>query len=171
MAGHSPTDDPATIDKAVLLERLRQSAADELEQVTASQQATAAGATHAESRPENDKDTRALESSYLARGLASRVQDMRDAVAVLERLALREFDDETPIALTALVTLEDEQGQVHHFVAPAAGGQRLQVGEAVISVVTPRSPLGKVLIGKYAGDDVDVRTPSGTRFFSVAAVR
>jgi hypothetical protein len=31
-----------------------------------------AGATHEEAKPENDKDTRALEQSYLARGQAIR---------------------------------------------------------------------------------------------------
>lgn len=171
MEDRASGDDPTTIDKATLLHALRRRLADELEQVTASQEATLAGATHEESRAENDKDTRALESSYLARGLATRVVDMRDAVATLDQMAVRDFDADSPIALSALVTLEDDGERAHHFIASAAGGERLEVGAEFINVVTPRSPLGKALIGKYEGDDVDLSTPGGMRYWSVASVR
>jgi hypothetical protein len=41
------------------------------------------GATHEESKPENDKDTRALEASYLARGQANRVEEMNETITRL----------------------------------------------------------------------------------------
>jgi len=39
------------------------------------------GATHEEAKPENDKDTRALEQSYLARGEALRIEELRAGLA------------------------------------------------------------------------------------------
>ena len=42
----------------------------------------AASATHEESRPENDKDTRAIEESYLARGQAKRAAEAEAALQV-----------------------------------------------------------------------------------------
>ena len=163
--------DSADIDKVELLEALRLQVADELQSITASQKTTHAGATHAESRSENDKDTRALESSYLARGLASRVEDMREAVAVLQQLRLRAFDADTPVAVSALVRLEDDHDTAHHFIAPVAGGQRLEMGGTIISVVTPKSPLGRALVGKCEGDELELQTPRGMRYWSIVSVR
>ena len=54
--------------KAVLLAQLEAA----LATARAAHKAAVEGATHAEARPENDKDTRGLEQSYLARGVAQR---------------------------------------------------------------------------------------------------
>ena len=43
-------------------------------------------ATHDEAKPENDKDTRALEQSYIARGQALRVEEMRACVVDVKAL-------------------------------------------------------------------------------------
>ena len=45
------------------------------------------GATHAEAKPENDKDTRGLEQSYLARGQAQRVAELEAGLADVTALA------------------------------------------------------------------------------------
>ena len=92
---------PISLDKALIVAELRQLLHADLEAVAASQQETQAGATHEESKPENDKDTRALESSYLARGLARRVGELQEAATLLEALVPRTFGDEAPIALSA----------------------------------------------------------------------
>ena len=49
----------------------------DLETLERAQQAAIEGATHEEAKPENDKDTRALEASYLARGQAMRLEELR----------------------------------------------------------------------------------------------
>lgn len=140
--------------------------------LTASQQETQEGATHAEAKPENDKDTRALESSYLARGLAGRVAELQEAAVRLESLVLREFDAGAPIALAAVVTLEDTSGNRRYaFVAPTGGGTRLLHEGVEVQVVTPGSPLGKALVGKAEDDDVELRTPQGLREYVVVEVR
>ncbi|HWZ89090.1 MAG TPA: hypothetical protein VNW92_09580, partial [Polyangiaceae bacterium] len=64
---------PAAPDKARILSLLRARVAADLATMSAAQRAVVVGATHEENRPENDKDTRALEQSYLARGQAQRV--------------------------------------------------------------------------------------------------
>ena len=163
--------DASSLDKRLILEELRRLVHEEFETVAASQQETQAGATHEESKPENDKDTRALESSYLARGLARRVGELQDAATMLDALELRTFDDETPIALSALVTLEDDDGETrHYFVAPGGGGLKLDVAGAKIAIVTPSSPLGRALIGKRLDDDVELQSPQGKRELVVVSV-
>ena len=115
---------------------------------TAHEQAASA-ATHEEARPENDKDTRGLEQSYLARGHAQRVAELETAVAVVETFAPRSFTEDDAIALGALVELEDGRTL---WLAPHGGGVELSGG---ITVVTPTSPLGKALLGKRVDDEIE----------------
>src|SRR5579871_2411359 len=89
----------------------------DLETLERALRATRAGATHEEAKPENDKDTRALEQSYLARGQALRVEELRAAVADVESMALRAFGAEMLIALGALVTIDEEDGESSLFLA------------------------------------------------------
>lgn len=115
---------------------------------------TAAGATHEESRPENDKDTRAIEASYLARGQAERVAAARAEVQLLQSLRCRQFSDEQPISATALVRIEADDGlQRLLFLLPGAGGERLETAAGTIQIVTPSSPLGRGLLSRTVDDD------------------
>jgi len=161
------------IDKRALLRELQDSVGAELARAIDSQRETARGVTHAEAKPENDKDTRALEQSYLARGLAERVAMLEAAVATLATLKLREFGDDAPIALGALVTLEPTCGgaQSRYFVVPVAGGLKLASAGEPILTVTPDAPLGRALLGAHEGDEVSVRTPSGVRAMEISRVR
>jgi transcription elongation GreA/GreB family factor len=160
------------LDKLEVLARLRQTVASDLARAAAAQRQTQRAATHEESKPENDKDTRALESSYLARGLAERVAALENAVVALAAWKPRDFHSDTPVALFALVTLEAVQSRArnHYFVVPAAGGVTLLVGGETVLTVTPEAPLGRALIGAFEGDEVSVQTPHGPRAVEIARV-
>ena len=151
---------------------LRELIADDLARASDAQRETQRGATHEEAKPENDKDTRALEATYLARGLAERVIALEAAVAALAGLKLRAFDAQTPIALGALVTLAPEKGPTAtYFIVPAAGGLKLALGEHRLTTVTLDAPLGRALLGAYEGDEVSVQTPQGPRASEIQRVR
>lgn len=160
----------AAIDKPEILRLLRESVSADLATMSAAQRVVVDGATHEENRPENDKDTRALEQSYLARGQAQRVVELQEALNLLKALELRVFNGKSPIALGALVALDDDGDVVHYFIAPAGGGVRVSVGGAEVRVVTPQSPIARALLGKQEGDDLELRTPQGVRECSIASV-
>ncbi len=145
----------AMTDKAGLRDELRAQLQAALERASAAHAAAIEGATHAEARAENPKDTRGLEQSYLARGQAQRVGELAAAVAAVDALALREFATGDPVALSALVTLDEDGAITRCFIAPAGGGNVLAGG---VAVVTPSSPLGLALLGKCAGDDIEFRS-------------
>ena len=131
----------------------------------------AASATHEESRSESDKDTRAIEESYLARGQAKRAAEAEAALQLLRNLHIRSFDEDSPIALTALVLLEDEDGEERSvFIAPAAGGTRLQDQGRSVDVVTPASPLGQALIGKQVDEDFELLAGGASRDWTITEV-
>ena len=140
--------------------------------VTHSQTASQTGAVHAESRAEDDKDTRAVESSYLARGLAERVAQLEVAATRLATLKLRDFGPKAPIAPTALIALEsdDIDQPVHYFLTPVGGGLLIVVGGIPINTLTPQSPLGQALIGNRTDDEIEFESPKGMRSFDIVSV-
>lgn len=149
--------------KAELLEVLQAA----LVAAQAAHAAAMQGATHEEARPENDKDTRGLEQSYLARGQAQRVAELEAALVEVGVLALRTFSAKDPVAMSALVTVEEDGATHRFFIAPHGGGSMLAGG---VQVVTPGSPLGRALIGKRIDDEVELRLPGKVRELSILAV-
>src|SRR5690606_8940717 len=147
--------DLSTFDKAVLRDALLAHLEERLAVVRAAQKAAHEGATHEESRPEGIKDMRSTETSYLARGQAERVVELTEALAQVRGFPLRAFAEDAPIGLSALVQLENEAGAVSsYFMAPAGGGIQLESPAGPLTIVTPRSPLGRALVGRRVGDEV-----------------
>ena len=159
------------VDKTLLIEAAVARLTEEVQALRESARQTREGATHEESRAENDKDTRGLEASYLARGQAARVEETEDAVTRLSYLELRSFGPDDPIALSALVTVDVDGAERHYFHVPAAGGQRLQAGGVEVQLLTPVSPVGRALIGKHAGDGFELKLAGGVREYEVIEVR
>jgi transcription elongation GreA/GreB family factor len=126
------------------------------------------GATHEEAKPENDKDTRALEASYLARGEALRVEELRKGLEDVRAMPVRALREGERAALGALVVADEDGDASVFWLVPYGGGTRLAGGE--VQVVTPKSPLGRALLGKVAGDDCEVVVAGKTRTLSVTAV-
>ena len=154
-----------------MVERLLRGVQEDLRSIKESQRSIQEGAIHEEAKAEDDKDTRAIESSYLALGLAKRVAELEGMVSGLVALNIRVFSEDDPIALSALVTVEDEEEKTaRYLLAPAGGGLRVEVDGVEIKVVTPQSPLGRALVGKRCGDDVTIRTPKGPKDCAVIAI-
>lgn len=159
---------------AKLQELLEARLSAELAGLTQSQDRIQRGMTHAESRAENDKDTRAIESSYLARGLAQRVVELRSALATVQAwVQPAPARGETRIRLGSLVELldEDSQERQHLWLAPAGGGMRLEYEQLSILVLSPQAPLAQALLGRALDDEVEVQSPSGQRSWLVESIQ
>jgi len=150
--------------KQALKQELVAKLAAALEVARAAHSAAVDGATNPESRAENDKDTRGLEQSYLARGQAQRVAQLEAAVSDVTALELRSL---VAIAASALVTVDEDGAERRFFVAPHGGGSELSGG---VHVVTPSSPLGRALLGRRVDDEVGVALPGGKRTFVIVAI-
>jgi len=133
----------------------------QLETARAAHAAAAEGAFHEEAKPENDKDTRGLEQSYLARGQAARVAELEHAIVTVTALTTA---TSTRVALGALVTVDEDGSERTLYIAPAGGGLALAGG--AVTVVTPASPVGRALLGKVADDEAEV----GKRTLTITAV-
>lgn len=159
-----------TFDKSRVVGALRARLEHDLAVATEAQRQTQRGTTHEESKPENDKDTRAIEASYLARGQAQRVVGLANEAATASALELRAFGASTPIAVTALVELDDGGKRSIYFLAPVGAGLTLDVDGTPVRVLTPASPLGRALLGQTLDADIEVQTPQGLRQYSIHRV-
>jgi len=112
-------------------------------------------ATDNETVAENKYDTFALEASYLAHGQSQRVIDCENDLRRFKTLPIKNFEEDSPIEVGAIVTLmAADNKSKHYFIGPSCGGLKVVVAQQDYMVISPQSALGQSLIGKYLDDDV-----------------
>ncbi len=131
---------------------------------------TAEAANHPEARPENDKDTRKLELSYLAQGQAARVRELETTVAALAAQPPRAFAATDPVALGALVELETDGRLERVLLCAGGGGASVEDDRGSVRVVTPEAPLAKALFGKTVGDEIELSVAGRKRELAIVKI-
>lgn len=160
------------IDKRALMDAVLESLAAQANAMRASAAETRKGATHEESRAENDKDTRGLEATYLARGQAMRVEELESAASTLRFLELRAFGEEDPIGPGAIVTLLlDDDSRATYFLVPCEGGLKVRIDDLEVQLVTSAAPLGRALLDKNVGDQLTLKLAGRERDYQIDAVQ
>lgn len=157
-------------DKRRVMERLIELLSSSHQQMVEFAEGVRRDATHEEAKPENDKDTRALEQTYLARGQAMRAEALVEQIALLRSLELGKFASGTPISAGALIALADDDSTRCLFFAPHGGGQEFAVDGVQVTVVTPVSALGRALLGRQAGDEIELRVRNAMRSYEIEEV-
>lgn len=130
-------------------------------------------ATHEENVAENKYDTLGLEASYLATGQARRAEAIRQAISQWQQFRPRAYDARQGIQLGALVHLVDaeDKPQPCVFLGPEGGSMKLLLGSGLsVQVISGASPLGRALLGKQEGDEVEIQVASSRQRFEVLRV-
>ena len=101
----------------------------------------------------------------------------QQALAEVDRLATFKpgpLPDKAPVHVGAIVEIEDEESGEGRtfFLAPVGAGMTLTGpgGDGHLSVVTPASPIGRAVIGRRAGDTVDVTVEGSLREWQITYV-
>jgi transcription elongation GreA/GreB family factor len=141
-----------------------------LESLAKSARSAHAEATDEQNKAENKYDTRGLEASYLARGQSRQAMETAQARQQFEELAIRDFDPGDAIDLGALVEVESEGDATIYFVAPNAGGVEISHEKKTVLVITPQSPLGRQLIGRKAGERLQIARGGSSRDLHIISV-
>jgi len=160
----------ADVDKRALITELRAEIARTVAVLSRAAADAREAATHEEAKPENDKDTRAVEAAYLAGAQADRARDLERTASALGSLDLRAFGPAAVITSSALIEVDLEGARQHYFLAPQGGGLRAGVGGVMVQVITPQSALGRELLGKTEGDTVDVTVQGRARSYEIVRV-
>ncbi len=160
----------ADVDKRALITELRAEVARSVAVLSRAAAEAREAATHEEAKPENDKDTRAVEAAYLAGAQADRARELTRTAAALASLDLGTFGPGAVITSSALIEVDLDGVRQHYFLAPQGGGLRAALGGVTVQVITPQSALGRELLGKTEGDTVDVTVQGRARSYEIVRV-
>jgi transcription elongation GreA/GreB family factor len=156
-------------DKSLVVSGLLTQVQSELDSMESLAQMARDEATSSETKSEGKYDTRATEASYLARGQAWRITELRQLVAWLSSDMANRVLPEAVVQVGALVRIEGTRNELV-FVAPI-GGAKTIVGDETIRVISPASPLGSAMAELEVGDGFEVESPRGVLDYEVVAVR
>ncbi len=161
------------IDKHFLVQQLAASLrqSDEVARRASDDAREAARSLQTESEKKEDGRV-AIEYGSLATAQTARSRKVQEELAQLAAFWNRgvpRFSPTSPVALGALVDIavDTEQGSEERtfFVLPVGAGTEITGpgGDGFLSVITPASPVGRALMGKRAGDEIEVTINRETR--------
>jgi transcription elongation GreA/GreB family factor len=158
-------------DKARLVQSIITALEAELTLITQAAQSAREEAIDEESRPENQYDMHSQEAAYLAEGQARLAAEIRDHLDHYRALDPAALVVRQPIALGALITLSPATGPSRrYFLGPRAGGLEVPDGDGSVLLITPASPLGRQLLGKKVGDQIELPGKSSATRLRIARV-
>jgi transcription elongation GreA/GreB family factor len=147
------------IDKGFLIEQLTSRLRDTARAARVAMEAATTEAREGATPAERREDSRvAQENGGLARGHRARLERATGELAMLERFRPGRFALKAPIAVGAIVEVEDGAEGRTLFLAPVGAGVELTGpgGDGFLSVVTPSSPIGRAVLGRRVGDAIEV---------------
>jgi transcription elongation GreA/GreB family factor len=163
------------MNKLDLVDQLRARLAETARAALAARNGAAAEARDGATPDEKREDARAAHQL----GTLGRAQQRRAQQALAESDALTAFRP-LPLPSTAAVTVgaiveieDDDSGEGRtFFLAPVGAGMTLTgpCGDGHLSVVTPASPIGRAVLGRKAGDVVDITVDGELREWQITYV-
>ncbi len=165
----------SAVNKSALREAILHQLREELTRQTNAATVSRDEAISEESRAENKWDTHSQEAAYLAEGQAKLAMEIGASIELYGTLPLPEFKAGDVIALGAVVAVESSGAggkpkRVSYFLGPRGGGLELRVDGREILVLTPQSPLGRQLIGRRVGDEVQSTGRGGAANQRIVAI-
>ena len=156
----------AQVKKSIVRNTILRHLREELERQSHAAETARDEAISEESRAENKWDTHSQEAAYLAEGQAKLAAEIGQSIEAYSTIPLPEFSAEDLIAIGAIIELETADGSsAWYFIGPRAGGLEMKIDGHDVLVLTPQSPLGRQLLGKRAGDMIQItgRDSTGTQ--------
>lgn len=140
------------LNKTEILKTCMMNFQKQVEELEKAAKSSASLATDAEHRAKSKYETFSLETSYLARGQAKRVVEMRETLSLLNSMELKTFRRDAEIQLGALVKVRDASGTENlYFIVPSGGGEEILIEGQDVLLVTPHSPVARALLKKRTG--------------------
>jgi len=157
------------LDKATVVASIIHAISEELHAMESIAGSARDEATSSETKAEGKYDTRATEASYLARGQAWRIVELRRLLAWLETLDPTEKFSE-PVAQVGTVVEVSGAREELIFLAPI-GGAKADINGRTVRVISPSSPIGAAMVELEVGDEFEIDSPRGVLQFEIVSVR
>ena len=159
------------MDKVKLVEKILSSLEKDLEVLREAEKSTREAATHEESKPENEYDTRGLEASYLAGAQSKRIIETEELIVIFKHAEIKNFSEHDKISATALIEVGFKGRVGFYFLMPKGGGTCVIMEGIKVQVVTPNSPLGQALLRMKVGGIAMVENGAQILEYEVLSVR
>lgn len=157
--------------KKALLQLFEAKIVEMLKVITLSAMEAHAAATHTESKAEDQYDTRGLEASYLAGAQSRRAMELEEILNTYRFVDLKAFGEKVAIASTALIELRPEEGEPSlYLLMPNGGGMSVDWNGRKVQTITPQSPLGVALLGRYLGDEISIKVEGKIKDFEIISL-
>ena len=126
-------------------------------------------ATHKDCLGSSKYETMGTEASYLAKGQGERLLELERALAYFKQ----SNPQQASIAeMLSLITLEDDLGKQRLlFLAADAGGLAVEYQNKTITILTPKSPLGRKLMGKTEGETFELNNAGTLKSYEVRNIQ
>lgn len=168
------------LDKQFLIEQLAAKLKHSIDVAQRAGDEAREAARSIQTESEKKEDGRAaIEYGSLATGQSARsrkVQEELKQLADFQRRGLPRFAAQSQVALGAVVdvAVESDRGAEERtfILLPVGAGSELTGpgGDGFLSVITPASPVGRALLGRCAGESVDVTIQGETREWTLVEV-
>jgi transcription elongation GreA/GreB family factor len=159
------------MDKQFLIDQLAGRIRESVQVAQREQEAAAQEARDGATPSEKRDDARvAIEFSNLAKAQGRRANAALDDLAALE--CFHPCKTSSRVSVGNVVEIEDGDLGRTIFLAPVGAGIELTMpdGDGFVTVVTPASPLGKVIMGARIGDSVEVAVKGEEREWTVTFI-
>lgn len=128
-------------------------------------------ATNEESEAENKYDTLGLEASYLAQGQSKRVTECEADLNTFKKFSINDADCQNSIGIGSVIYMRDEfDKELIIFLGPASGGLNIQLDDTSITLITPSSPLGKILVGHSVDDEIELKPGHTNKHYTIIKI-
>ncbi len=131
-------------------------------------------AVNEESVAETKYDTFGLESSYLAHGQSQRVIECENDWLQFSRQVPVKFaviDKVCLWSLVRLVPVDSKLASRFFFISNIAGGLALEYQNLPLVLVSPATPVGKILIGQEEGECVSITISGKLTEFEIDTIQ
>jgi transcription elongation GreA/GreB family factor len=155
------------VDKKKLVEVITEQLKADLAVLKQLQLETFEAATHEESKPENEYDTRGLEASYLASAQVKRIGEIEEVLIILKHLEVKSFTENDKINSSALIEVEHNGKHSFFFIVVKGGGVSVKFEGHTVQIITPSSPLGEALQDLKVGDIAVVENGNQVREYEI----
>jgi hypothetical protein len=128
----------------------------ELARLSGANEQSSASAQYSAPNAEKQRDTTGLEAAYLAHGYSKQCNMLAKQIEELKAMEVEDFTGQE-IDVGALVEVE-VNGEIDFYcLLHCGGGIEVSVDNKIITVITPESPLGSVLMGNFEAGSFSVR--------------
>lgn len=110
-------------------------------------------------RMQSRYDTMGIESAWVADGLAKSLIEKEKSVTQLESFKFGDTVNRVCLGSVVGISSGESLSKEYFFILPTASGYQLCENVITITTLTPTTPVGKALIGKQIGEDIEIQIP------------